>query len=243
MRRRLLSSLGKRKSDVDIIVLHSVAMSVDEAIEQFRKFKVSCHYIVAEDGNIWQLISQNKEAWHAGISQWRGLKDINSRSIGIEICSPTLGQNPFSLEQKKAIFKLLKYLVKKYKIRPENIVGHSDIAPTRKADPGKAFFWKELADEGIGLWYDINDSEMLGKNDVAELLEIIGYDARDLNAAAYAFCRRFYPEKVVSISDVWQIERKVYNPNINLLDDVNFIKILKSVAYAYFNASKTPCNM
>lgn len=243
MRRRLLSSLGKRKSDVDMIVLHSVAMSLDDAVEQFKKFRVSCHYMIDEDGSIWQLTSQTKVAWHAGISKWRGMEDINSRSIGIEICSSSLGQDPFSLEQQKSVFKLLRYLVKRYKIKPENIVGHSDIAPMRKADPGKAFFWKGLADEGIGLWYDISDAAKVSEDDVAKLLQIIGYDIKDVMASAYAFCRRFYPEKVVSVSDVWKIEKNVYEKDESILEDNRFREILKSVAYAYCKASSTPCNM
>ena len=243
MRRRLRSFSEVRSSDVDMIVLHSVAMSLNDAIQQFNKFNVSCHYMVDDDGRIWQLISKNKVAWHAGVSKWRGMENINSRSIGIEIYSPTLGQDPFCLEQKNSVSKLLRYLVKKYKIKPENIVGHSDIAPIRKADPGKAFFWNDLADEGIGLWYDVGDAVKITEDDVAKLLNIIGYDVQDIMAASYAFCRRFYPEKVKLISDVWQIEKNVYEKDDTLLRDKKFIEILKSVAYAYLKASNTPCNM
>ena len=243
MKRCLLPFWGKRKLDIDMLVLHSVAMSPEEAVDVFKQFKVSCHYIIAEDGEIWQLTSQKRWAWHAGISRWRDMEDINSRSIGIEFCSKNLGQFCFSDAQKEAGIKLLHSLVDKYKIKSENIVGHSDIAPARKADPGKAFFWKELADEGIGIWYDIRDADKMFEDDVAKLLHIIGYDIKNLKAAASAFCRHFYPERVCVVEDVWQIEKNVCLADDDLLIDSRFIKILKAVAYAYCNASNTPCKM
>ena len=243
MKRRLLTFCDERKHKIEMIVLHSVALSPKDAIESFCQYNVASHYVIAEDGEIWQLVGQKKRAWHAGKSKWHNMDDINSRSIGIEFCSQSLGQKPFSEAQQKAGLELVAKLVKKYKILPQNIVAHSDIAPTRKADPGKAFFWEYLAENGIGLWYDLSDCEKIAENDVAKLLETIGYDVSNVKASAYAFCRRFYPEKVATVDDVWQIEKKVFSEENDILNDDMFIKILKAVAYRYLNASKTPSSM
>lgn len=140
MRRCLLPFYDERKSKIDMIVLHSVAFDAKGAVQSFRDFKVSSHYLIDETGEVWQLVGQKHRAWHAGKSKWHGIDDINSRSIGIELCSPDLGQSPFNQKQKKALYELLEKLVRRYNIPQGNIVGHSDIAPTRKADPGKAFF-------------------------------------------------------------------------------------------------------
>ena len=93
-------------------------------------------------------------------------------------------------------------MIKKYHIKPENIVGHSDIAPSRKPDPGKAFFWKDLAQQNIGLWYDIKDAAKIKENSTEKLLQIIGYDTTDIKAALFAFCRHFAPEKIPEIRDI-----------------------------------------
>jgi len=243
MRRKLLPFYDERKSKIEMIVLHSVALLPEEVVCMFAKNKVSCHYVIGDDGEIWQLVAQKGRAWHAGVSVWRGKNDINSRSIGIEFCSPSLGQRPFSQKQKDAAVELIGRLIKRYKIKPENLVAHSDIAPTRKADPGKAFFWQELAKEGIGLWYDLDDAMKMSENNVEKLLRIIGYDTTDLVAAAYAFCRRYYPSVIADEGDVWQIEKNVCPVDIKLLEDEKFLQILKATAYKYLRASSTPSSM
>ena len=248
MRRKLLPFWDERKEKVKMVVLHSVAMPVSEAIECFTKFKVSSHYIIAEDGEIWQLVAEGHRAWHAGVAKWRDVeKDINSCSIGIELCSKDLGQSGFSKEQKISLVRLMKKLIKKYKIRPENIVGHSDIAPMRKADPGKAFFWKELAEEGIGLWPNLKNADKIEETDTKKLLDMIGYDTCDIKGAVYAFCRRFWSEKVEKYDNLWQVEQMIAKAldkvDDNILKDKKFEKILKATAYAYLMASKTPCKM
>ena len=243
MKSKLLNFFKKRSHNIDMIVLHSVAYSAEDALGIFKENKVGVHYLINENGEMWQLAKDEEWAWHAGISRWKGTENINSRSIGIEFCSQSLGQKPFSEAQQKAGLELVAKLVKKYKILPQNIVAHSDIAPTRKADPGKAFFWEYLAENGIGLWYDLSDCEKIAENDVAKLLETIGYDVSNVKASAYAFCRRFYPEKVATVDDVWQIEKKVFSEENDILNDDMFIKILKAVAYRYLNASKTPSSM
>ena len=202
MRRKLLPYYGVRKSKIDMIVLHAVAFDVKEAIKSFENNEVSSHYVIAEDGEIWQLVGEKHRARHAGVSYWRGVEDVNSHSIGIEFCSKTLGQKKFRPEQIKSGIELIKKLMKKYKIRPENIVGHSDIAPTRKPDPGKAFFWRELAEENIGFWYKISDYKKINDFSVAELLEIIGYDVMFM-LQPMLFVAGFYRKKLQK-SKKWQ---------------------------------------
>ncbi len=243
MRRKLLPLYDEREATVEMIVIHSTASDVAETANLFAQNRVSSHYVVGEDGELWQLIAEKNRAWHAGISKWRGMDDINSRSVGIELCSPSLGQKPFTEAQQQTLVPLLKRLIKKYKIKPWNIVGHSDIAPTRKPDPGKAFFWHELADEGIGLWFDLQDATKRTEAHPQKLLEIIGYDTTDLSAAAYAFCRRFYPEKVAEAADVWALCENVGRADEALLKDEQFLQILRAVAYKYESESKTPCKI
>ena len=187
MRRKLLPYCEERQSKTDMIVLHAVAYDVTAAIKSFCDNKVSSHYIVAEDGEIWQLVGEKKRARHAGVSYWREIEDINSHSIGIEFCSKSLGQKKFTSAQIKSGIGLIKKLVKKYKIRPENIVGHSDIAPRRKADPGKAFFWKELAKEGVDLTEAIKEKAQDIRNDAMtskeNTIQMIGKNRKNLENA------------------------------------------------------------
>ena len=240
MRRRLLPFWNERKAKVDMIVLHAVAYAPEQAIKIFEAHQVSSHYLVGEDGEIWQLVGEKHRAWHAGSSVWQGCDDINSRSIGIEFCSSSLGQTPYSKAQLETAFLLLRRLIRKYKIKQDKIVGHSDIAPSRKPDPGKAFFWKELAEEGIGLWYNLKDADKIDNVSVVELLKLIGYDVRDESAAVCAFCRRFLPERIESRP----IDALIENPVQEVLQaDEKFIKALKAAAYRYLNASKAPCKM
>ena len=243
MRRRLLPFYDERKSKIDMIVLHSVAFEPEEAIRAFIDAKVSSHYVIGSDGEVWQLVGQKHRAWHAGKSWWRGTDDLNSHSIGIELCSPTLGQMPFTPAQKKALKPLLKCLISKYNIRPENIVGHSDIAPSRKPDPGKAFFWQELAQEGIGWWPDCRQAGKIGESSPQKLLAIIGYDTSDVGAAAYAFCRRFLPDRVAVRASIEELIGCPGAADDTLLGNDEFLTVLKAAAYKYLNESKTPCKI
>ena len=243
MRRKLLPFYDERACKTDMVVIHAVAYSPEPAIQTFVDNKVSSHYVIGRDGEIWQLAGEKHRAWHAGKSFWRGKDDINSHSIGIELCTPTLGQAAFSKEQKYALTELLKRLIKKYHIKPENIVGHSDIAPTRKPDPGKAFFWKELAKQGIGLWYNLKDADKIKENDPEKLLQIIGYNTDDLKAAMVAFCRRFVPEKVPTVKDINTLIESPVDRSLDLTKDDKVLKILKAVAYKYLTASSTPCKI
>ncbi len=243
MRRKLLPFYDERKSKIEMIVLHCTAHTPENIVESFTKHRVSSHYVIGEDGQVVQMVGEKHRAWHAGISSWGGKTDINSRSIGIELTSPTLGQKPFSRVQKEALIDLLNRLIKKYKILPQNIVGHSDVAPTRKADPGKYFFWQELADKGIGLWYDKSFKSSTQDDDEKELLQVIGYDTTDLKAARLAFCRRFIPKAIGYKEDVWNIEKDLPQTIQNFKVPSDFKEVLNNVAQQYARASKKPCKM
>lgn len=140
-----------------MLVLHYTDMaSAQEAINRLcdPDAKVSSHYLIDEDGSIYQLVDEQHCAWHAGISYWRGHKNVNNISVGIELANPghRLGYRPFPIVQMRSLAELCTDIITRHNIASVNVVGHSDIAPLRKLDPGELFDWKWLADRGIGLW-------------------------------------------------------------------------------------------
>jgi len=187
------------------------------------------------------LVNDTKCAWHAGKSFWDNQISLNKNSIGIELSTPSLGQNRYGKAQISALISLLKELQKKYHIKQQNILGHSDIAPDRKPDPGKNFPWKKLAKEGLGLWYNLSDAKKIKSENPAELLQLIGYDTSNLNATLCAFCRHFYPSRIAKIDDIYQLLDHPFEQNITL--DKKLLRRIKAVAYAYAKASKKPCNI
>ena len=154
-------NFDSRKYKVQFIILHyTETENLEEAIKLLtsQERRVSCHFVVDTNGHIYNLVSESKRAWHAGQSSWKGLQDMNSRSIGIEIVNP--GENKLKMYpviQINKLISLIHFLEKKFKIPFYNILGHSDIAPHRKIDPGKHFPWKELYKKNIGLWVEINN--------------------------------------------------------------------------------------
>jgi N-acetylmuramoyl-L-alanine amidase len=147
----------------DILVLHYTGMKTcAEAVARLTDpaSKVSAHYTVDEDGTIYAHVPEEMRAWHAGVSSWRGLSDVNTRSIGIEIVNPghEFGYRPFPEAQIAAVIELGKKIAARHRIPPRNVVGHSDVAPDRKEDPGELFPWKKLAAAGLGLWVEAKDT-------------------------------------------------------------------------------------
>lgn len=139
----------------ELIVLHYTAMeSAETALERLTDAaypkRVSAHYLIDEKGNIYQLVDEEKRAWHAGISSWQGKDDVNSRSIGIEISNR--GSEPYTKEQLFSLALLCKDICFRHGIPPENIIGHSDVAPDRKQDPGEHFPWAKMARHDVGAW-------------------------------------------------------------------------------------------
>tara|TARA_B100001250_G_C19635496_1_gene715760 strand:+ start:214 stop:957 length:744 start_codon:yes stop_codon:yes gene_type:complete len=158
--------LKKRsQKKIKFIVFHYTGMKSDtEAIRRLTspKSKVSSHYFIKRNGNIIVLVPDLYTTWHAGKSYWKHYNYLNNTSIGIEISNPGHQFNyiNFSKKQAKSIVKLSKYLMAKYKIKAENVLGHSDIAPTRKKDPGEKFPWQFFAKKKINIWHSLNEDDL-----------------------------------------------------------------------------------
>ncbi|MHA1568607.1 MAG: N-acetylmuramoyl-L-alanine amidase, partial [Alphaproteobacteria bacterium] len=145
------------RTPVDILLLHYTGMATAEAaLDRMCEAaaKVSAHYMVDEDGTVCALVPETRRAWHAGRSQWAGASDINGRSVGVEIVNPghEFGYRPFPEAQMAAVVDLAREILARHPIPPARVLGHSDVAPRRKRDPGELFDWARLAREGVGLW-------------------------------------------------------------------------------------------
>ena len=151
---------------IKFIIFHYTGMKNEtEAINRLTKIQseVSCHYLIKNNGAIIKLVPDLYIAWHAGRSSWGSFKSLNSNSIGIEITNPghEFGYKKFSKKQILSLLKLSKFLIKKYKINSKNILGHSDVAPQRKKDPGEKFPWEYLSKNNIGLWHTLSKQELI----------------------------------------------------------------------------------
>jgi N-acetylmuramoyl-L-alanine amidase len=197
-----------RALPITMLVLHYTGMEdAASAIARLRdpEAKVSCHYLVSEDGQILRMVDEGKRAWHAGRSYWRTITDVNSASVGIEIVNPghEFGYRPFPEEQMDALVPLVADIVKRHNIPRANVVGHSDIAPARKQDPGELFDWARLAKCGLALPRPTTGLMDPHWTDGGFLLalERFGYDVHDAKAAITAFQRRFRPDHLDGIID------------------------------------------
>jgi len=152
--------------NIKFIVFHYTGMKTEsEAINRLTNIQseVSCHYLIKNNGEIVKMVPESYIAWHAGKSSWGNYKSLNKNSIGIEISNPghDFNYKYFTKKQIMSILRLSHYLIKKYKINIKNILGHSDIAPERKKDPGEKFPWKYLSKNKIGLWHTLNKLELI----------------------------------------------------------------------------------
>jgi N-acetylmuramoyl-L-alanine amidase len=189
---------------IDTLVIHYTGMrSAEEAINRLRdpEAKVSAHYLIDEDGRILRMVPEIDRAWHAGVSRWRGRGRINDTSIGIELVNPghEFGYRPFPSPQMDSLIQLCRDVLKRHPIPARNVVGHADIAPTRKEDPGELFDWHALARAGVGLWPTralLALSAREDRENADRLLEHIGYDVTDRTAAVIAFQRHFRPDNI-----------------------------------------------
>ena len=204
-----------------MLILHYTGMkSAREAIDRLRDpaAEVSSHYVVDEDGTIFRLVPEDRRAWHAGVSWWRGHSGLNDRSIGIEIVNPghEWGYRDFPALQMAAVCDLCLGILSRHPIRPSDVIGHSDAAPDRKEDPGEKFGWEDLARNGVGLWPFGTDGadtggiirDSLALRRVRMLLASIGYRVTaeggldpTLSAILRAFQRHWRPEAVTGQAD------------------------------------------
>lgn len=230
-------NFNERKHPLDMLVLHYTGMATGEdALERMRdpKAEVSAHYMVWEDGRITQFVEEDKRAWHAGVASWQGQQDLNSRSIGIEIVNgghdfraPDGSLPPYPRPQIHAVLDLVHDILGRHTIPATRILGHSDIAPLRKQDPGEHFPWERLARAGISLWPDFDGTtkEVIGKGlergasgssvwRLQTMLSEIGYgfDVTDIYGetcenVVTAFQRRWLPEQVTGQADLTTLRR------------------------------------
>ncbi|MDE1173427.1 MAG: N-acetylmuramoyl-L-alanine amidase [Parvibaculaceae bacterium] len=210
---------------IDMLVLHYTGMASSKAaLDRLRdpQAKVSAHYMVEETGAIFRLAPEQARAWHAGVSNWKGRDNLNGRSIGIEIVNGghDFGCPAYPAVQMEAVAALSREIMARHPIRADNVVAHSDIAPTRKQDPGEWFDWRFLHARGVGLWAEpepiLEDGPALSLHDrgdpVAELqyglasygygLEVLGRFDEQTRAVIAAFQRHFRPERVDGIADL-----------------------------------------
>ena len=193
----------ERRRPISMVVLHYTDMpSADEAIARLcdPEAGVSCHYLVTKAGEVVRMVPEERRAWHAGRSYWRGITDVNDDSIGIELDNPghTNGYEPFPDAQIDALIPLLSDIMQRHHITRGNVVGHSDIAPARKRDPGELFPWGRLARLRLALprpTRNLMDPQWTHAGFLLAL-ERFGYDVSDPMAAIVAFQRRFRPELI-----------------------------------------------
>lgn len=204
---RLSPNFDARGREVDTVVLHYTGMKTGaEALARLcdPAARVSAHYVVEEDGQVFRLVDEDDRAWHAGVSSWKGEADVNARSIGIEIVNPghEWGYPDFPARQIDAVAALLKSIRTRHIIPAARILGHSDVAPMRKEDPGEKFPWRRLADEGLAVApYAGPAQSSIDYDEALQLLREIGYFVAEAApgkptpaAAILAFQRRFCPQ-------------------------------------------------
>lgn len=216
------ANFDARTGPPDMVILHYTGMESGEAaLARLRdpEAKVSAHYLVEEDGRVFALVPEERRAWHAGLSSWRGARDINGRSIGVEIVNPghEFGYRDFPEPQIAAVISLLSDIRERWTVPDGFILGHSDVAPRRKEDPGELFPWKRLAAAGHGLWIEpvaapgpplgLGD-EGLGVSVLQNALIRFGYDLERTGTygeatvtVVRAFQRHWRPERLDGIAD------------------------------------------
>tara|TARA_E500000331_G_scaffold83678_1_gene79347 strand:- start:2293 stop:3009 length:717 start_codon:yes stop_codon:yes gene_type:complete len=195
-------NIRKNLDLIDTVIIHYTGMRNAKTALNYlcnKKSKVSAHYFINEEGKLWQIVEDKNIAWHAGVSKWLDRKNLNETSIGIELENPghQHGYKEFTFDQYEMLEKLINSLINKYNIKIDRILGHSDIAPSRKTDPGEKFRWHRLAEKNISIWpknilnlpEDIYSDKLL-----YNLLSSIGYDVKNhYKDSIMAFKRRFMP--------------------------------------------------
>ncbi|NVJ97841.1 MAG: N-acetylmuramoyl-L-alanine amidase [Alphaproteobacteria bacterium] len=208
---------------IDAVIIHYTGMESGEAaLDRLcdPDAKVSAHYLIEEDGRLFQMVPEDKRAWHAGVSHWAGRDNLNHTSIGIELVNPghEFGYRDFSKAQIDTLLAMLKGIASRHSILPSRYLGHSDIAPDRKTDPGERFPWERLAREGFGVWSGVDgrDASPIAQkgdkgpiiNKLNKQLGIVGYHVSDTDCfdcsteyVIRAFQAHWRPETVSGIFD------------------------------------------
>ena len=186
----------------DMLILHYTGMrSAADALDRLcdPAAKVSAHWLIEEDGAVWRLVPEEQRAWHAGVSFWDGETGLNAGSIGIELANPghEFGYRPFPEPQMAALVGLARDVVARWRIAPRRVLGHADVAPRRKQDPGELFDWRRLAGQGIGLW----PAPAAPVADAVGALARCGYEVAEPAASLLAFQRRFRPARLDGLAD------------------------------------------
>ncbi|WP_380178745.1 N-acetylmuramoyl-L-alanine amidase [Kalamiella sp. sgz302252] len=227
------TSAASQDSRVKFLIMHYTVESEEEAFKTLSTGKVSSHYLVSEHPRtlnskpvITQLVAEEKRAWQAGVSNWQGRTNLNDSSIGIEIVNKGFSDNkdartwyPYNQQQIDAVARLAQDIIKRHNIKPDYVLGHSDIAPLRKQDPGKLFPWRQLAEKGIGAWPDdaTVNKYLAGRSPLAAInvltlqqtLKQYGYDTipqtgvldKDTRTIISAFQMHFRPEDIRGNAD------------------------------------------
>ncbi|MEM1344074.1 MAG: N-acetylmuramoyl-L-alanine amidase [Pseudomonadota bacterium] len=193
-----------------MVILHYTAMATAKAALARLcdpMAEVSAHYLIAEDGQIWALVAEDRRAWHAGVAGWGAVRDVNSHSIGIELANP--GTHPFAEPQMQALEDLLGAILARWQIAPERVVGHACIAPGRKIDPGPRFDWRRLARAGLAVWLDPEEAHTTASfHDSARRfgypLEGDGWD-ESAQAVWQSFTERFLPAHTPPPGAPWAV--------------------------------------
>jgi N-acetylmuramoyl-L-alanine amidase len=242
IRERLSPNHGDRgeRPRIDMLVLHYTGMtSAEAAIERLcdAEARVSAHYVLEEDGSLWRLVAEERRAFHAGISCWRGEVDLNRVSIGIEIVNPghEWGYRPFPAAQMASLVGLCRDILARRPIPPDRILGHSDIAPDRKSDPGELFDWEALAQAGIGLWPAPRPDLEKRRGKAVGVVERAGALA---DLAAIGYCVGAGTERVAISAFQRRFRQARWD---GLLDEETAVR-LKEVRTAYDAARREPAS-
>ena len=224
-----------RDEDIRYIILHCSAYPPEKQLEILAQNGLSAHYVIGRDGRVFENCPPEKVAYHAGQSRWLNSEgsSLNGCSIGIEIEAPRLGQTrkDYLTATTRELCVLLTKLMYRFGIKPSSVLGHSDIAPTRKSDPGVGFPWRKLWQMNLAVYPNLH--HLVRETDELKLLQTIGYDLANLSAARYAFCRHFMPEEVAIDEDMQHLLDNPYPPEFTPANWDRYIQRLRATVYAF----------
>ena len=227
------NTIKRSHKDIKFIIIHYTGMNTEfAAINKLCNFKskVSAHYFIKKNGSVLNLVPPLYEAWHAGKSRWKNFKSINKYSVGIEIQNSGHDNKYENFSQKQIIStkKLLKYLMNKYKVKSKNVLGHSDIAPDRKKDPGEKFPWKELAKSRLSQWHNLNENKLKRKRLI--LLNFVEESNFMTNLSKIGYFKTLQQKKNIKKRNIIKAFQRHFRQNlINGISDQECLMISKDL--------------